>query len=88
MSYLLDRFETKAPKRILSLDGGGIRGAISIGILEKVEKILAEQTGRDEQFRMSDYFDLIIGTSTGAIIAGSLAQGMSVSEVFARHSSE
>ena len=81
MSYLLDRFETKAPKRILSLDGGGIRGAISIGILEKVEKILAEQTGRDEQFRMSDYFDLIIGTSTGAIIAGSLAKGMSVSEV-------
>ena len=78
---LKERFDSKSPKRVLSLDGGGIRGAISIGVLEKVEKILADQTGRGNQFRMSDHFDLIIGTSTGAIIAGSLAMGMSVSEV-------
>ena len=38
---LLDRLTSKTPKRILSLDGGGIRGAITVGILEKVEQVLS-----------------------------------------------
>jgi patatin-like phospholipase/acyl hydrolase len=66
-------------KRILSLDGGGVRGAISIGFLEKLEKVVEEIEGKPT--RLCDWFDLIGGTSTGAIIAGALAFGYRASEV-------
>lgn len=69
------------PKRILSLDGGGIRGVISLGILKSIESYLAQRSGRGNTFRLSDYFDLIAGTSTGSMIAGALALGMTVDEV-------
>ena len=58
-------------KRILALDGGGIRGAITIGYLEQMEKILSERYKdfiKPSDFRLCDYFDLIGGTSTGSII--------------------
>src|SRR5262245_30486113 len=71
----LDR--TLTPKRILSLDGGGIRGILTLEYLGVIEDQLKARTGRDD-FRLSDYFDLIGGTSTGAIIAAALACGMSV----------
>ena len=65
------------PKRILALDGGGIRGIISLAFLERIERLLRERTGNPE-LRLADYFDLIGGTSTGAIIAAGLALGNSV----------
>jgi patatin-like phospholipase/acyl hydrolase len=68
------------PKRILSLDGGGIRGALTLGFLEKVEEIIREKEG-DPDLRLCDYFDLIGGTSTGAIIAAGLSIGMTASEI-------
>src|SRR5215472_5826982 len=74
----LDR--TLTPKRILSLDGGGIRGILTLEYLGVIEDQLKTRTGR-EDFRLSDYFDLIGGTSTGAIIAAALACGMSVIEL-------
>ena len=40
MSALLDRFNSTTPKKILSLDGGGIRGALTLGYLKKLEDIL------------------------------------------------
>jgi len=64
-------------KRILALDGGGIRGAITLGFLKKIETILRKRYKNDE-LTLSDYFDLIGGTSTGAIIAGMLAIGNDV----------
>jgi len=67
------------PKRILSLDGGGVRGAVSVAFLERIEKILDERTGR--RVRLGDWFDLIGGTSTGAIIAGALALGYRAAEI-------
>jgi len=67
------------PKRILSLDGGGVRGAISIGFLEKLEKVVEEIEGKPTL--LGDWFDLIGGTSTGAIIAGALALGYRAAEV-------
>lgn len=70
-----------SPKRILALDGGGLRGILSLGILEKVEDLLRERHGSGGGFRLCHYFDLIAGTSTGAIIAAALAQGRSVGEV-------
>jgi uncharacterized protein len=69
-------------KRILSLDGGGVRGLITLGILQRIEETLAPRyPGKREDFRLCHYFDLIAGTSTGAIIASALALGMSVAEV-------
>jgi uncharacterized protein len=65
-----------APKRLLSLDGGGIRGIISLAFLERIEKLLRERSGNSD-LRLADYFDLIGGTSTGAIIAAGLALGNS-----------
>jgi uncharacterized protein len=70
------------PKRILALDGGGLRGILSIGMLERLETLLAERHGvAVADFRLSDYFDLICGTSTGAIIAAALALGMPAAEI-------
>lgn len=70
-----------SPKRILALDGGGIRGALTLGYLQRIENILKKQHGNDKNFRLSDYFDLIGGTSTGSIIASCLAIGMGVDEI-------
>ncbi len=72
---LLDRLLSPGPKRILALDGGGIRGAITLGYLIKIQTILRERTGKPD-LRLCDYYDLIGGTSTGAIIASGLAIGM------------
>lgn len=66
-------FDPDRKKRVLSLDGGGLRGAITIAILEKIEAMLTERHGGDQAFRLADYFDLIGGTSTGSIIATALA---------------
>jgi hypothetical protein len=69
------------PKRILALDGGGIRGILTLGYLERMENILRKRYGGDPDFRLSDYFDLIGGTSTGSIIAVGLALGFSVKQL-------
>ena len=72
------------PKRILSLDGGGIRGALTLGYLEWIESILQQRHG-DPNLRLCDYFDLIGGTSTGSIIVSALAVGMKVRTVKEKH---
>jgi hypothetical protein len=69
------------PKHILALDGGGIRGALTLGFLERIEEILVERAGGDPDFRLADYFDLIAGTSTGSIIATGLALGFTVKKL-------
>ncbi|MBL0054264.1 MAG: patatin-like phospholipase family protein [Bacteroidetes bacterium] len=69
------------PKRILALDGGGIRGALSLGYLEKLEQILKARHPHIADFRLCHYFDLIGGTSTGSIIAAALSIGLSVAEI-------
>lgn len=72
--------EAREPKRILSLDGGGIRGILSLEYLEAIEQMLRQRTGQPKLV-LSDYFDLIGGTSTGAIIAATLACGMPVADI-------
>jgi predicted acylesterase/phospholipase RssA len=69
------------PKRILALDGGGLRGVLTLGMLSEIESRLRARHGGDPSFRLCDYFDLIAGTSTGSIIAAALSTGMSVDEV-------
>lgn len=78
---LQEHFRGSGPKRILALDGGGIRGLLSLGFLQQIEAILRARHGDDPDFRLCDYFDLIAGTSTGSIIASLLAQGWLVEEV-------
>lgn len=75
------------PKRILALDGGGLRGILSLGLLQKIENILRERHQAGDDFRLSHYFDLIAGTSTGAIIAATLAMGWTVEEIRKRYMS-
>lgn len=76
-----------APHKLLSLDGGGIRGLITIEILAHIERVLRkkmETEGRlhaGQDFVLADYFDYIGGTSTGAIIAACLSWGMSVEQI-------
>ncbi len=53
--------------RILSIDGGGIRGIIPATILTHLEQLIQKKTG-NENARLSDYFDMMAGTSTGGIL--------------------
>jgi hypothetical protein len=73
--------DTARSKRILSLDGGGVRGIVELAFLARIETLLKAHSSNPEKFRLCDYFDLIGGTSTGSIIAAALATGRSVSEV-------
>ncbi|MDH4065416.1 MAG: patatin-like phospholipase family protein [Acidobacteriota bacterium] len=78
-------FQAPGPKRILALDGGGLRGILTLGFLRRIEAILRQRHDDDASFRLCHYFDLVAGTSTGAIIAAALAIGMSVDEVIAHY---
>jgi uncharacterized protein len=71
---------TDGKKRLLALDGGGIRGIISLGVLERLESMLRRETG-DDSLVLGRWFDYIAGTSTGAIIGAGLAVGMSVADI-------
>lgn len=64
-----------APCRILSLDGGGAKGFYTLGVLREIEAMLGQ--------RLCERFDLVFGTSTGAIIAALVALGHSVDEIHA-----
>ena len=66
---------TKAPYRVLSLDGGGAKGFYTLGVLRQIEAMV----GRP----LCECFDLIFGTSTGSIIAALLALGFSLDEIHA-----
>jgi patatin-like phospholipase/acyl hydrolase len=66
------RYEEDRPRRMLALDGGGIRGLITLGILERIERLVNEKTKKT----LCGYFDYIAGTSTGSIIAAGLARGL------------
>ncbi|MEZ5956744.1 MAG: patatin-like phospholipase family protein [Hyphomonadaceae bacterium] len=80
-AHLRERFKRPGPKRILALDGGGSRGLLSLGVLAQLERHLAERSGQGDSFRLAHYFDLIGGTSTGAIIATTLALEWRVRDV-------
>lgn len=67
------------PKRLLSIDGGGIRGVIAAEVLIKIEEILI--TEETPWKCLGEYFDFIGGTSTGAILAAGLANGMMVKDL-------
>ena len=57
------------PVRILSLDGGGVRGLSSLFILKSIMEQVELDEESDETPLPCRYFDLICGTSTGGLIA-------------------
>lgn len=60
--------------RILSLDGGGAKGSYTLGVLNEIEAMIGRRP-------LCERFDLIFGTSTGAIIAALLGLGHTVKEI-------
>ncbi|KAF5368755.1 hypothetical protein D9757_010417 [Collybiopsis confluens] len=56
------------PLRLLSLDGGGVRGVSSLRILQKLMEEVAEEEHKPD-IKPHEYFDLMVGTSTGGLIA-------------------
>ena len=77
---LADRLQSKGPRKLLAIDGGGIRGVLSLLVLAKIERLLIAESNRPD-YRLADYFDYVSGTSTGGIIAAGVATGMSVAEI-------
>lgn len=65
--------------KILSIDGGGIRGIIPAKVLFHLEEEAMRNDGPAS--RLCDYFDLVCGTSTGGIIAIGIALGMTAKDI-------
>jgi uncharacterized protein len=85
---LAERYRPTRPRRVLTLDGGGIRGLLTLGVLVELERQLGKKCWKQyegnegpDDFRLFQFFDVIGGTSTGAIIAAGLARGMSVAKL-------
>lgn len=70
------------PLRVLSLDGGGMRGTYTTTYLDKVANAFAARRGV-KGLDIGAAFDLIVGTSTGGIVACALAAGIPLSEITA-----
>jgi patatin-like phospholipase/acyl hydrolase len=64
---------TKHRFQVLSIDGGGVRGIFAAAMLAKLEEDLGQS--------VLDHFDLVVGTSTGGVIAASLGIGKSPREI-------
>src|SRR5215510_1252204 len=77
---LTKRLARKGARKLLAIDGGGIRGVLSLHILGRIEELLIKESKRPD-YRLADYFDYVAGTSTGGIIAAGIALGMSVAEI-------
>lgn len=75
------RIRASGPKKILALDGGGIRGMMTVEVLASIEELLRRELGRGDEFVLADYFDFVAGTSTGAIIATCISLGMSAGQI-------
>jgi uncharacterized protein len=80
-SDVTTRLQKKPPYKLLALDGGGIRGIITVEVLAEVERQLQQALGKDDTFVLADYFDYVAGTSTGAVIAACLCLGMRVDTI-------
>ncbi|MGO4799683.1 MULTISPECIES: patatin-like phospholipase family protein [unclassified Pseudomonas] len=74
-SSLTTEYESDGVCRILALDGGGAKGFYTLGVLKEIEAMLG--------CPLYKRFDLVFGTSTGAIIAALIALGYEVDQIHA-----
>lgn len=75
------------PYRVLTLDGGGMRGLYSSTLLRALARLIDQRFVKDEP-DLGLGFDMICGTSTGAILASALALGIpltTVSDLYIKH---
>jgi len=70
-------------KKILALDGGGIKGLMTAIVLRDIERQLpgAEKVDLDKTNIIKDHFDLVAGTSTGSILAAAICTGRSLNNI-------
>jgi hypothetical protein len=68
-----ENVRTRCRYRILSLDGGGVKGAFTASVLHTLESLSGKSIG--------EHFDLITGTSTGGIIAIAIGLGVPLREI-------
>lgn len=78
---IAERIKSSGPKKILALDGGGIRGMITVEVLGAIENLLRKKLNKATEFVLADYFDFVAGTSTGAIIAACISLSMKVDQI-------
>jgi hypothetical protein len=72
--------------RILCLDGGGIKGYTTLLILKRILRTMLDEGSLTEIPRPCNFFDLIIGTSTGGLIAVMLGRlHMTIDECIAKY---
>lgn len=69
----------EGPRRILALSGGGVRGIVEVAFLEAVEAAYRRRLGPET--RLCDVFDLVGGTSTGALIATAVSLGHPIERI-------
>lgn len=72
-SLLTAEYASDSNCRILSLDGGGAKGFYTLGVLKEIEAMLG--------CPLYKRFDLVFGTSTGAIIAALIALGYEIDDI-------
>lgn len=75
---------THSKIRILSLDGGGIRGIIPATIIQYIEQEIGRLTG-NKKTRIGEYLDMVAGTSTGGILASLYLTPLNPGETIARY---
>jgi predicted acylesterase/phospholipase RssA len=67
-------------KRILTIDGGGVRGIVAIAFLKEMERELRQHTAKPDLV-LADVFDMIAGTSVGSMLATMIALGKETAEI-------
>ena len=80
MTDSLEEMNINTPLRVLTLDGGGMRGVYTAAYLHSLLDHFATER-RVDGLDLGAGFDLIVGTSTGAILACAAARGIAMSEV-------
>lgn len=73
--------KNQKPYLVLSLDGGGMRGLYTATLLQRLAGRFVEQSRKDGELDVGKGFDLIVGTSTGGILATALAFGLSTNDI-------
>ncbi|WP_428663051.1 pYEATS domain-containing protein [Runella sp.] len=76
-----EKLTKTGPKRLLAIDGGGVRGVFSLEVLAQLERSLRQEDDKPDTFVLSDYYDYIAGTGSGAFIAACLSLGMRVEAI-------